>query len=234
MKVSLSTELLKNYPATNIGVIKAKVIVQASCDYTDHLMSKLKDDLGRTGLNPCNYTIHPDIALWLRIYQVDFGINPKTYRSSVDVLVRRALTKNTLWKISNIVDLYNCCSVKHLFPMGAYDLAKITGDIQIRYGKENETFQGIGQTRLQPVLPNHIVYADNEKILCWLWNHKDSQLSCIDRQTKEAIFFVDSIGNPKHSSVENACQELLQHLTDMGCQVDKLAMLNQLNPKISL
>ena len=205
----------------------AHVSIDKQCEYTQGLQSELIEVLSSLGLDACNYTNHPDIHLWRKIYQDDFKVNPKTYKSSIDALVRRILTNKSLWNISNIVDLYNYCSVKYLLPMGGYDLMKIKGEIQIRYGKDNEDFQAIGQTKTQPVTPHHIVYADQEKILCWLWNHKDSLFSCIDEETKEAIFFIDSADVPHHFTVEEACQGLKAHLQNIGSQVHKMMVLDR-------
>lgn len=234
MKFSLSNRILEKYPYTKIGIITAHISVKNDCDYTDKLQNTLKDNLQAMGLDVNNYSNHPNIILWRDIYQMDFGLNPKIYRSSIDALVRRVLMKNKLWNISNIVDLYNCCSVQNLLPMAAYDLDKIEGDIQIRYGRYNEVFQGIGQFDLQSVLANHIVYADNNKILCWLWNYKDSQLSCIDNKTKKAIFFIDSIGNSEHANLEKASKELSDHLIKINCQIDKVAVVDRDCPEIEV
>ncbi len=160
MRVVLSEQILQKYPNARIAIVTASVKVTPSCQYVEDLKSSLADFLHDLGLNKCTYAEHPNIKIWRDIYAKDFNVKPKQYKSSIDALVRRILTGNTVWNISNIVDLYNTCSVKYLLPMGAYDLAKISGDIVIRYGHHGETFEPLGSSQKQPVLPNHIVSAD--------------------------------------------------------------------------
>ncbi|MEN8236165.1 MAG: phenylalanine--tRNA ligase beta subunit-related protein [Pseudomonadota bacterium] len=202
MKVALSKQVLQKFPNARIAIVTASIKISSSCQYIDDLKSSLPDFLHSLGLEKCNYAEHPSIKSWREIYTKEFNVKPKQYKSSIDALVRRILTGNKMWEISNIVDLYNVCSVLSLLPMGGYDLKKISGDITIRYAEHNEVFEPLGEKQKQPILPNHIVYADAEKLLCWLWNHKDSKLSCLDQDTKEAIFFIDSADTPTHLSLE--------------------------------
>jgi len=226
MRVNLSEAVTNAYPQANIAVIRAKVNVTKECPYTDGLKTKLADYIKSLGLDSCTYTYHPNIKSWRDIYKTDFKVNPKQFKSSVDALVRRVLTGKSIWHISNIVDLYNVCSVKSLLPMGGYDCRKIAGDITVRYGVGGETFQALGGAKRQEVLAHHIVYADEAKVLCWLWNHKDSELSCIDENTKDVVFFIDSAITPTHISVSDAKEQFIEHLKKSGATNIQSGILN--------
>jgi len=73
--------------------------------------------------------------------------------------------------------------------MGGYDLDKIKENIHIRYGVEKDQFEPLGTDKAVKVENKHIVYADEERVICWLWNFRDSKYSCISETTKHAIFF---------------------------------------------
>ncbi len=234
MKFILSKDLLQQYPNARIAVIKASVDVAPSSPYVTELKSTLFEYLHDLGFEKSSYAEHPSIKVWREIYLQDFNVKPKQYKSSIDALVRRILTNNNMWNISNIVDLYNVCSVKSLLPMGGYDLEKISGDITIRYGREHEIFESLGEKQTQPVASNHVVYADAEKVLCWLWNHKDSKRSCIDAGTKNVVFFIDSVGTPEHWSVEESAAYLVQHLQKLGADVKLSTVADSDNPEVKI
>lgn len=101
------------------------------------------------------------------------GIDPTKQRPSAEALLRRVLAGKDLPLINNVVDSYNLASILTLIPMGAYDAAKIKGELRIRYSKE-ESFAGIGGVSYKT--SNEIVIADEEKLLC-IYPYRDSELT---------------------------------------------------------
>jgi DNA/RNA-binding domain of Phe-tRNA-synthetase-like protein len=72
-----------------------------------------------------------------------FGMDPSRHRPSSEALLRRVLKGKDLYPISNVVDTCNLASLKFLLPVGMYDLALVTGDVELRTGVEGEQFPGI-------------------------------------------------------------------------------------------
>lgn len=214
MLVSIENKIFEKYPEVHIGYLVAQVNVTTIHPFVEELKSGLLNHLQSQGINSNNYTLHPNITAWRKIYAEDFGVNVKNYRSSVEALLKRVIMGKSLWRICSIVDLYNCCSILSLLPMGGYDLNKINGDIQIRYAHEGETFLGLGEKEKIPVLPNHVVYADDQKIMCWLWNHKDAIETAIDGESKSVLFFIDAFDQ---TSAWIALQQLSDHLKQIHC-----------------
>jgi DNA/RNA-binding domain of Phe-tRNA-synthetase-like protein len=71
------------------------------------------------------------------------GMEPTRKRPSSEALLRRILHRKELYQINSLVDASNYCSLKFLLPIGLYDFKKITGQIELRRGKEGEEYQGI-------------------------------------------------------------------------------------------
>lgn len=206
MQISIEDTVLRKYPNIAIGYLIAQVKIRQTDPFVEHLKGKLLEYLTELGINATNFVVHPNLSLWRKIYKEDFQVKESTYRSSLEALIRRIVTGKGLWNICNVVDIYNCCSVFSLLPMGGYDLCKVSGDIKIRYAQEGESFHGIGERSKIQARNNHVVYADAERLICWLWNHKDSYETCIDKNTKEVIFFIDSIGQSKLAMQEALIQ----------------------------
>lgn len=234
MQISIEDTILKKYPRTEIGYLIASVKVRKTDPFVEDLKKSLLRNLNELGMNATNFVAYPKLAVWRKIYKEEFQVKESTYRSSIEVLLRRILTGKELWNISNVVDLYNCCSILSLFPMGGYDLGKISGDIKIRYAKEGELFHGIGERLKIQTKSHHIVYADDQRLLCWLWNHKDAYETCIDENTKQVIFFVDSVDSLNSNGMEKALKQLAMNLEKIECFPTCSGVLNHHSPYTTL
>lgn len=231
MLVGIENEVLEKYPEAEIGYLVARVTVKKSDPFVEYLKQRLEKHLQEQGVNATNFAVHPSISLWRKIYENDFQMKAKTYRSSIEALLRRVVTGKEIWSICNIVDLYNCCSILSLLPMGGYDLKKVSGDINIRYAKEGEPFWSLGEREKISAKSNQVVYADDQKIICWLWNHKDSAETCIDETSTCVLFFVDSF---EHSKVQSALKALEENLEKIQCSPLEKGILNKASPQARL
>lgn len=227
MYLKLDEYLLRDFPSAEIGYLISEVNVANHDAYVEDLKVTLHEHIQKNGINQTNFAAHPSVSVWRNIYENSFHVKAKTYRSSIEALLRRIASGKEMWRINTIVDLYNCCSVLALLPMGGYDLDKISGDITVRYANEGEPFVALGTTAKIATKSNHIVYADAERVICWLWNHKDSADTCIDESTKKVVFFIDAFN---HDPLKTAIDQLELHLSKLGCIQRGRGVLNRLNP----
>ena len=231
MLISIDHEVLEKYPNAEIGYLVARVNVKKSDPYVESLKQTLAKKLEEEGINATNFVVHPSISQWRRIYENDFQVKAKLHRSSIEALLKRVVTGKEIWKICSVVDLYNCCSVLSLLPMGGYDLKKVSGDVRIRYAKDGEPFWSLGKKESIATRVNQVVYADDQRIMCWLWNHKDSAETCIDETSKLVLFFIDSFD---HNQVQFALNELEKRLENIQCASLEKGVLNKSSPEASL
>jgi len=87
------------------------------------------------------------------------GIDPTKRRPSSEALLRRALNKKGFFKVNNLVDAANLCSLQFLLPICAYDADKIEGGTQIRRGLENDNYLALTGKELN--LEGRYVIADS-------------------------------------------------------------------------
>ena len=92
-----------------------------------------------TGLLPSEM---PGLQEARNLYK-SFGMDPSRHRPSSEALLRRVLKGKDLYRISNVVDSCNLASLDFLLPVGMYDLAKVTGDVVLRTGRDGEQYPGI-------------------------------------------------------------------------------------------
>jgi DNA/RNA-binding domain of Phe-tRNA-synthetase-like protein len=71
------------------------------------------------------------------------GLDPTKTRPSSEALLRRVRRGDPLPRINSMVDVCNWCSLEFQLPYGLYDAARIEGDVQLRIGREGESYPGI-------------------------------------------------------------------------------------------
>jgi DNA/RNA-binding domain of Phe-tRNA-synthetase-like protein len=71
------------------------------------------------------------------------GIDPTKTRPSSEALLRRVRRGDALPRINSMVDVCNWCSLEFQLPYGLYDAAHIDGDVELRVGRDGESYPGI-------------------------------------------------------------------------------------------
>lgn len=222
MQVSINRTILSAFPQTAIGFVIASFDNTKTYAIVDDLKKQLPALVAKRGISKD----HANIVTWREVYKT-FGVNPKEYRSSVEALVRRVVDNKGIWRISPAVDIYNCVSVLSVLPMGAYDLDKLAKrNIEIRFANPGETFIPLGKTEPINIDPKHVVYAADDTIVSWLWNHKDAQETCVDANTTRAIFFVDTTQPPVGWTLAETIDFLAECMIAIGGVVHQTAILD--------
>ena len=71
------------------------------------------------------------------------GLDPTKTRPSSEALLRRVRKGDPLPRINSMVDVCNWCSCEYQLPYGLYDADHIEGDVDLRLGRDGESYPGI-------------------------------------------------------------------------------------------
>jgi DNA/RNA-binding domain of Phe-tRNA-synthetase-like protein len=71
------------------------------------------------------------------------GIDPTKTRPSSEALLRRVRKGDPFPRINSMVDVCNWCSLEFQLPYGLYDAGRIEGDVELRVGRDGESYGGI-------------------------------------------------------------------------------------------
>jgi len=71
------------------------------------------------------------------------GLDPTKTRPSSEALLRRVRRGDALPRINSMVDVCNWCSLEFQLPYGLYDASRIDGDVELRIGRDGESYPGI-------------------------------------------------------------------------------------------
>jgi lysyl-tRNA synthetase class 2 len=229
MKLMIEREIFELFPGAKIGWLLAQVRVAPSDEYVEKMKRGLVGRLNDIGISQDTMMLHPDVAGWRDVYS-KMGVKPSKYRSSLEALLRRTF-KGDIWSVSNVVDCYDCVSALNLLPMGAHDIAKLRGDLVLRYGREGEKFYPLGAgDSVIDVSPKNILYADEEKVCCWLWNHRDTRDASLSESTENALFLIDQAFDTEWKSVAEGLDALSCELEKIGCSVLKSGVVDSADP----
>lgn len=84
----------------------------------------------------------PGITEWRQIFKA-VGMDPSRYRPSSEALMRRVLQNKPLHWIHTGVDVNTFLSLQFGLPVGLYNRDFIEGDVTLRLGREDETYEGL-------------------------------------------------------------------------------------------
>jgi len=85
----------------------------------------------------------PDEIAAVRTMYKRVGLDPTKTRPSSEALLRRVRRGDALPRINSMVDVCNWCSLEFQLPYGLYDASRIEGDVELRIGREGESYRGI-------------------------------------------------------------------------------------------
>ncbi|MET9916505.1 phenylalanine--tRNA ligase beta subunit-related protein [Streptomyces sp. NPDC006435] len=171
-------------------------------------LAELEGRLADGSWHPADET-DPRIEAWHTAYR-SFGTNPRRVRPSVDALGRRLAKKGALPRINPPVDSYNAVSVRHGLPAGAFDLDRVTGDVEIRHADGSESFTPLGEPdTVENPGPGEIVYADTTGVLTRHWNHRDAHRTRVTEDSTDVVFILETLHAARDGHlVESAAHEL--------------------------
>ncbi|GCD32547.1 hypothetical protein OEIGOIKO_00262 [Streptomyces chrestomyceticus JCM 4735] len=172
----------------------------------------------------------PRIEAWHTAYR-SFGTNPRRIRPSVDALGRRFAKKGTLPRINPAVDSYNCVSVRHGLPAGAFDLDHVTGDIAIRHADGTEEFTPLGEPdTVETPKPGEIIYADTAGVLTRHWNHRDAHRTRVTEDSTRVTFVLETLQATRDGHLLKAAADELRNLLTPHAEQTAVHYLSPAHP----
>jgi DNA/RNA-binding domain of Phe-tRNA-synthetase-like protein len=200
-------DLLAQFPSLTAGVIFAKGIDNASKDAGAESLLQAQAQAITASYASTPISSHPHIASWRAAYS-SFGVKPTQYRCAVEALLRHVLKSGAVPHINKLVDICNYVSMKHVLPVAAYDLAHVSGPVEVRFAEGDEPFLPLYGKEIEYPKPGEVVYTDDEAALSrrWVWRQCDKAKST--PQTRDALLTTEGVNDIQREAVEAATKEL--------------------------
>lgn len=161
---------------------------------------------------------NPVIRAYRDFYWKVLKIDPTKQRPSQEALLRRVIRGENLPRISPVVDSGNIVSIRHLVPIGLYDLSKIRENtLKLRLSEKGEVFYPIGGHPEE--LDGQIVLAAGRQIL-HVYPYRDSVETKIDVSTKDVLVVVAGVKGVEASRLVEAANDLKKLFKLLGGEAE--------------
>ena len=148
------------------------------------------------------------------------GMNPNKFMCSIESLMKRVQKSGALPHINTVVDLGNAFSLTYQLPMGAHDVDKLEGDIEIRFSTPEDHFLPMGEAETETMPAGELVYVSGHTVKTRRWIWRQSEDGKITGDTSHVFFPIDGFRNVNGADVLTARDALARLLEqDFGCQV---------------
>lgn len=230
MKFIVDKKLFDNYENLSIGLVVCKNFDNKK-DLVgfDSKMDEINDSI-KTKFEGVELAEYPIIRKWRDIYK-SFG--EKKSRSSVEALIRRTVNGKELSRINPIVDIYNLVSLKYELPIGGEDLDTIKDDIKLTYAEGDEDFICLGETEIEHPNVGEIVYKSDKTVICRNFNYRESDITKLTDDTKNAVLVIENVLNDKDYLLK-ALNELADNVSESLNGDTKVVILDKENNEIEL
>jgi DNA/RNA-binding domain of Phe-tRNA-synthetase-like protein len=146
----------------------------------------------------------PEIQAWRRAF-TRMGLKPTQYRCASEALLRRFRKEGALPQLHPLVDVCNAASVAFAIPVAVFDVAKITGGLEVRYASGDETYLTFSGQTEHPA-PHEVIFADQAgQVHARRWTNRQSGRSAVQASTAAVLIVAEAM----HESAPSDVPELI-------------------------
>lgn len=169
----------------------ASVVSKYNCDAISRLGSRTESDL-------------PEIQAWRRTF-AKMGLKPTQYRCASEALLRRFRKEGHLPKVHPLVDICNAISLAFAIPIAVFDVADVTGRLEVRRASGFEVYETFSGETEAPE-PNEIIFADDAGYAhARRWTNRQSRRSAVSDETETALIVSEAM----HTGAKQSADALI-------------------------
>lgn len=175
----------------------------------------------------------PEIQAWRRAF-ARMGLKPTQYRCASESLLRRYRKEGVLPRIHPLIDLCNAISLAFAVPVAVFDVARISGYLEVRHAAGDEaylTFSG----EIEHPDPGEVIFADADgHAHARRWTNRQSGHSAIQGSTTAALMVAEAMHGTAAADMPRLVADLADELGRAGSAVMATKTLSQSTPRFDL
>jgi DNA/RNA-binding domain of Phe-tRNA-synthetase-like protein len=172
----------------------------------------------------------PEIQAWRRTFS-RMGLKPTQYRSASESLLRRFAKEGALPQIHPLIDLANAISLAYGIPIAAFDVAKISQSLEVRYASGDESYLTFAGETETPN-PCEVIFADAAgRAHARRWTNRQSGYSAVRDTTTDVLMVAEAMHGSAPADISELAATLANELTDIWSSPQKIAVLTQDLPR---
>ncbi|HQS00610.1 MULTISPECIES: phenylalanine--tRNA ligase beta subunit-related protein [unclassified Polaromonas] len=153
----------------------------------------------------------PEIKAWRQVFS-KMGLKPTKYRCAAEALLRRLRKEGALPRLHPLVDLCNAVSAAFAIPVAVFDLAKVVGDLQVRYATGLEHYQPFSGEVEHPEA-HEIIFADEaDNAHARRWTNRQSSLSAVSADTSTVLIVAEALHESAYEDMRTLIAALMHEV----------------------
>jgi DNA/RNA-binding domain of Phe-tRNA-synthetase-like protein len=227
MEFQHAAEIWRDFPELVPGVVFADGITPDA---------KVADGVARFGaiassrLAIAPESEFPEIQAWRRTF-TRMGLKPTQYRCASESLLRRFRKEGSLPPLHPLVDLCNAISLAFATPIAAFDVAEISGGLQVRYAAGDEQYLTFGGDVENPAL-HEVIFADAAgQAHARRWTNRQSGRSAIRDSTGTVLIVAEALHATAAADMSRLIPALVSELTAIWPVDPATAILTATDPR---
>jgi DNA/RNA-binding domain of Phe-tRNA-synthetase-like protein len=174
----------------------------------------------------------PEISAWRRAY-AQMGLKPTQYRSAGEALLRRFRKEGDLPRLHPLVDLCNAVSLAFALPVAVFDLAKVTGYLEVRHARGDEQYLAFSE-EIEVPPPGEVIFADAaHQVHARRWTFRQSRHSTVELATEQVLIVSEGLHSTAAADVSALIDALAQGITTLWSAPQAQAILTVANPRLN-
>jgi len=134
----------------------------------------------------------PEIQAWRRAF-AKMGLKPTQYRCASESLLRRFRKEGNLPRLHPLVDLCNAVSLAFAIPVAVFDVAAVTGPLEVRYAAGDEAYLTFAGDIEHPAA-GEVIFADLAgQAHARRWTNRQSGRSAVRDSTAAALIVAEAL-----------------------------------------
>ncbi|AYG59703.1 B3/B4 domain-containing protein [Rhizobium jaguaris] len=175
----------------------------------------------------------PEIQAWRRTFS-KMGLKPTQYRCASEALLRRFRQEKSLPQLHPLVDLCNAVSIAFAIPVAVFDLAKISGDLEVRHATGKETYLTFAGETEHPE-PREVIFADGaDRAHARRWTNRQSGLSAVREDTRSVLIVAEAMHESAGNDAPRLIATLAAELAGAWSVDAKTRVLSRSSPRFDL
>jgi DNA/RNA-binding domain of Phe-tRNA-synthetase-like protein len=138
------------------------------------------------------------------------GLTGRSNLASSESLLRYLLKHRRLPRVNPLVDLYNLVSVETRLSMGAHDLARVAGDVTLRFTDGSEWFHPLGAAGPEPVRAGEYAYVDGSNDLICRLDVRQAEKTRLTPGTADCLFIIQGNAATEPAQLRRATEHLIK------------------------
>jgi DNA/RNA-binding domain of Phe-tRNA-synthetase-like protein len=171
----------------------------------------------------------PEIQAWRRAFR-RMGFEPTQYRCASESLLRRFAKEGALPRIHPLIDLCNAFSLAFAVPIAVFDVDRVHGDLEVRYGTGTETYESFsGEVETAPA--GEVVFADDAgQAHARRWTHRQSGRSAVRDGTRSVLIVAEALHDSAGADIARLVEALEEKLRAHWPATTRSAVLSAASP----